>query len=35
MKRVRTAELKAKLSKYLREVRRGHSLTVLNRGTPR
>ena len=28
------AELKARLSEYLRRVRRGHSLTVLDRDTP-
>ncbi|MBI2889477.1 MAG: type II toxin-antitoxin system prevent-host-death family antitoxin [Nitrospirae bacterium] len=31
---VRIAELKAKLSAYLRNVRGGHSLTVLDRETP-
>jgi prevent-host-death family protein len=31
---VRVAELKAKLSEYLRRVRRGHSVTVLDRETP-
>jgi len=34
MKRVRIAELKARLSKYLGGVRRGHPLTVLDRETP-
>jgi prevent-host-death family protein len=34
MKEVRIAELKAKLSEYLREVRRGHSITVLDRDKP-
>ncbi len=33
-KTVRVAELKARLSEYLREVRRGHTLTVLDRETP-
>lgn len=31
---VRIAELKAKLSEYLRSVRKGHSITVLDRDTP-
>ena len=31
---VRIAELKAKLSEYLRTVRKGHSITVLDRDTP-
>lgn len=31
---VQVAELKAKLSEYLRRVRRGHSVTVLHRDTP-
>lgn len=31
---VRIAELKANLSAFLREVRRGHALTVLDRETP-
>jgi prevent-host-death family protein len=31
---VRIAELKARLSEYLRRVRRGHSVTVLDRDTP-
>jgi prevent-host-death family protein len=31
---VRIAELKAKLSEYLRTVRKGHSITVLDRETP-
>jgi prevent-host-death family protein len=34
MKTVRIAELKARLSEYLRHVRRGHPLTVLDRDTP-
>jgi len=34
MKRVRIAELKAKLSEYLRGVRRGESVTVMDRDTP-
>ena len=34
MKTVRIAELKARLSGYLREVRRGRSVTVLDRETP-
>lgn len=34
MKRVRIAELKAKLSEYLRAVRRGESVTVMDRETP-
>jgi prevent-host-death family protein len=34
MKGVRVAELKARLSEYLRRVRRGHTLTVLDRSTP-
>lgn len=34
MKGVRIAELKARLSEYLRGVRRGHILTVLDRSTP-
>lgn len=34
MNRVRIAELKARLSQYLRQVRRGHTLTVLDRETP-
>jgi len=34
MKSVRIAELKARLSEHLREVRRGRSLTVLDRDTP-
>jgi len=34
MKTVRIAELKAKLSAYLHEVRRGHVFTVLDRDTP-
>jgi prevent-host-death family protein len=31
---VRIAELKARLSEYLRNVRRGRSITVLDRDTP-
>jgi prevent-host-death family protein len=31
---VRIAELKSRLSEYLRQVRRGESLTVLDRNTP-
>jgi prevent-host-death family protein len=34
MKSVRIAELKARLSAYLRDVRRGHVITVLDRDTP-
>lgn len=34
MKAVRIAELKSRLSEYLRAVRRGHTLTVLDRDTP-
>ena len=34
MKTVRVAELKAKLSEYLRLVRKGHAVTVLDRDTP-
>jgi prevent-host-death family protein len=34
MKEVRVAELKAKLSEYLRAVRQGHSITVLDRDKP-
>ena len=34
MKSVRIAELKAKLSEHLRDVRRGHSILVLDRDTP-
>ncbi len=34
MKQVRIAELKAKLSEYLRAVRRGETITVLDRETP-
>jgi prevent-host-death family protein len=34
MKTVRVAELKAKLSEYLRAVRKGHSVRVLDRETP-
>jgi len=34
MKGVKIADLKARLSEHLREVRRGHSITVLDRETP-
>ena len=34
MKQVRIAELKARLSEYLRLVRRGESIAVLDRDTP-
>jgi prevent-host-death family protein len=34
MKTVRIAELKARLSEHLRAVRKGHTLTVLDRDTP-
>ncbi len=34
MKTVNIAELKARLSEYLREVKRGHSVTVMDRQTP-
>ena len=34
MKTVRIAELKARLSEYLRLVRKGHAVTVLDRDTP-
>lgn len=34
MKSVQIAQLKARLSEYLRGVRRGHPLTVLDRQTP-
>ena len=34
MKKVGIAELKAHLSEHLRAVRRGHSITVLDRETP-
>jgi len=33
-KTVKVAELKAQLSAYLREVRRGHAVTVCDRDTP-
>ena len=33
-KRVRISELKAHLSEYLRHVRRGHTVEVLDRETP-
>lgn len=34
MKSVRIAELKARLSEYLRIVRRGHPVLILDRNTP-
>jgi prevent-host-death family protein len=34
MKQVRIAELRARLSEYLRAVRRGETITVLDRETP-
>jgi prevent-host-death family protein len=34
MKQVRIAELKARLSEYLRAVRRGETIAVLDRDTP-
>ncbi len=34
MRSVRIAELRARLSEYLRAVRRGESVTVLDRDTP-
>ncbi len=34
MAAVKIAELKAHLSEYLRKVRRGHSITVMDRETP-
>ncbi len=34
MKGIGVAEFKARLSEYLRHVRRGHTVTVLDRGTP-
>lgn len=34
MKKVNIAELKAKLSEYLHDVRRGHALIVFDRRTP-
>ncbi len=34
MRTVKIAELKARLSEYLRYVRRGHVLTILDRDTP-
>jgi prevent-host-death family protein len=34
MNEVKVAELKARLSHYLRKVRRGQSVTVLDRDTP-
>ncbi len=33
-KRIRIADLKARLSEHIRYVRRGHTLTVLDRDTP-
>ena len=34
MKQVRIAELKARLSEYLRAVRRGETISILDRDTP-
>ncbi len=34
MRRARIAELKARLSEYLRDVRKGHALVVMDRNTP-
>jgi len=34
MKSAKIAELKARLSEYLREVRRGHTIAVIDRDTP-
>jgi prevent-host-death family protein len=34
MRKVRIADLKARLSEHLRYVRRGHQLTVMDRDTP-
>ena len=34
MKQVRIAQFKARLSEYLRSVRRGHTLTILDRDQP-
>jgi prevent-host-death family protein len=34
MKKVRVAELKARLSEYLRAARRGHEVTVFDRDQP-
>jgi len=34
MKAVGIAELRARLSEYLRSVRRGHPVTILDRSTP-
>lgn len=34
MREIRIAELKARLSEHIRYVRRGHTLTVLDRDTP-
>lgn len=34
MRQVRIAQLKSRLSEYLREVRRGHTIAVLDRETP-
>ena len=33
-RKVRISELKAKLSEHLRHVRRGHTITVMDRDTP-
>ena len=33
-KRIRIADLKARLSEHIRYVKRGHTLTVLDRDTP-
>jgi prevent-host-death family protein len=34
MKHAKIAELKARLSEYLRDVRKGHPLVVMDRNTP-
>jgi prevent-host-death family protein len=34
MKHAKIAELKARLSEYLRDVRKGHALVVMDRNTP-
>ena len=34
MKNIRIADFKSRLSEHLREVRRGHTLTVMDRNTP-
>ena len=34
METVKVAQLKAKLSEYLRRVRKGHPVTILDRDTP-